>query len=363
MPFYSNAEMADMHFMYGCANGNALEACRLYAEAYPNRQIPSSRMFSKIHQRLRDNGKFGKITTDCGRPRSVSTPAAEEIILEDVHQNPGTSVRIIAAQEDISPATVWRVLKRQQLYPYHIQRVQALALPDYDARLALCRWFLRHQVRGPNFGANIIFTDEAGFTKDGIFNFHNSHHWSDENPHMILQARHQHRFSLNVWLGILGDRLLGPIFLPNRLNGDAYLDFLQNSLPQLLEEVPLNVRRDLWFMHDGAPAHFSLRVRQHLNETFLEKWIGRGGPVAWPPRSPDLNMLDFFLWGYLKSLVYAEPIRTLEELQQRVLHCCHTIRAQPGIFERVRNSFHRRCTSCIEMRGVILNTFFNIHLQ
>lgn len=31
-------------------------------------------------------------------------------------------------------------------------------------------------------------------------------------------------------------------------------------------------------------------------------WIGRGGPVLWPPRSPDLTHLDFFLWGYLKNL-------------------------------------------------------------
>ncbi|KAJ4428267.1 hypothetical protein ANN_24284 [Periplaneta americana] len=43
-------------------------------------------------------------------------------------------------------------------------------------------------------------------------------------------------------------------------------------------------------------THFSLDVRRHLNATFPGRWIGRDG-TAWPPRSPDLNPLDFYLWG------------------------------------------------------------------
>ena len=40
-------------------------------------------------------------------------------------------------------------------------------------------------------------------------------------------------------------------------------------------------------------------ARQFLNQHFANKRIGRGGPVAWPVRSSDLNPLDFHLWGYL----------------------------------------------------------------
>ncbi|CAH1378390.1 unnamed protein product, partial [Tenebrio molitor] len=39
-------------------------------------------------------------------------------------------------------------------------------------------------------------------------------------------------------------------------------------------------------------------VRNWLNENFSGRWIGRNGPVAWPARSPDLNLCDFFLSGY-----------------------------------------------------------------
>jgi hypothetical protein len=38
------------------------------------------------------------------------------------------------------------------------------------------------------------------------------------------------------------------------------------------------------------------------------RWIGRGGPIAWPPRSPDLTPLDIFLWGYVKNTVYQVKI-------------------------------------------------------
>jgi hypothetical protein len=74
----------------------------------------------------------------------------------------------------------------------------------------------------------------------------------------------------------------------------VYRHFLVNDLPVLFEHVPLH-QQHMWFMHDGTPPHYLRVVRQHLNRTFGEQWIGRGDPVNWPARSPDLNPLDFWL--------------------------------------------------------------------
>ncbi|GBN05042.1 hypothetical protein AVEN_123636-1 [Araneus ventricosus] len=52
-------------------------------------------------------------------------------------------------------------------------------------------------------------------------------------------------------------------------------------------------------------------VQQCIRDTFQQQVIGYGGCVEWPPRSPDLNSLDFFLWGYIKQLVYATLPPTL----------------------------------------------------
>jgi hypothetical protein len=32
------------------------------------------------------------------------------------------------------------------------------------------------------------------------------------------------------------------------------------------------------------------------------RWISRGGPITWPPRSPDLTQLIFFLWSMWRTL-------------------------------------------------------------
>ena len=119
--------------------------------------------------------------------------------------------------------------------------------------------------------------------------------------------------------------------------------FLQRVLPELLEDVPLAVRERIWIQHDGAPPHFSVDVRNHLNAVFPDRWIGRGGPIPWPARSPDLNPLDYFLWGYLKSLLFETPVETDMELVARVVAACDVIRNTPGIFVRVRPMSSLHC--------------------
>ena len=68
-----------------------------------------------------------------------------------------------------------------------------------------------------------------------------------------------------------------------------------------MEDVPLHVRMNIRMQQDGAPPHYSLFSRQVMNEILDEKWTGRGGPVAWPPRSPDLTSPDYFLWVLVKE--------------------------------------------------------------
>ncbi|XP_047101572.1 uncharacterized protein LOC124720308 [Schistocerca piceifrons] len=79
--------------------------------------------------------------------------------------------------------------------------------------------------------------------------------------------------------------------------------------------------------HDGAPPHCGIGVRELSEERLPGKWIGRRGPVEWPPRSPDLTPLDFYLWGHLKQIVYAESIRDLRHLGERMQHACDQIAA------------------------------------
>ena len=132
---YSFEHLADIHFVYGLADGNAYEAQRLYQLRFPNRRLPNVRTFSESHRHLREYGSFRTPRNNAGRPRQARNPVTEEQILNAIDDNPGLSTRQIARNLDVSHATVWRVLHENSLYPYHIQRVQALLPQDFPRRL------------------------------------------------------------------------------------------------------------------------------------------------------------------------------------------------------------------------------------
>ncbi|GFV44012.1 uncharacterized protein TNCV_3571331 [Trichonephila clavipes] len=73
--------------------------------------------------------------------------------------------------------------------------------------------------------------------------------------------------------------------------------------------------QELWFQQDGATCHTARATIDLLKDTFGDRLISRFGPVNWPPRSCDLTPLDYFLWGYVKSLVYADKPQTLDYLE------------------------------------------------
>jgi hypothetical protein len=104
-------------------------------------------------------------------------------------------------------------------------------------------------------------------------------------------------------------------------------------------------------MHDGAPAHFTLNVRHFLNVSYGPQWIGRGGPTAWPPRSPDLNSCDFYLWGYMKSMVYRTAVNTQDDLLNRIMLAAERIRNDQDELARVSRSLLRRANACIRANG------------
>ncbi|GFY21930.1 putative transposable element [Trichonephila clavipes] len=85
--------------------------------------------------------------------------------------------------------------------------------------------------------------------------------------------------------------------------------------------------QELWFQQDGATCHTARATIDLLKDTFGDRLISRFGPVNWPP-SCDLTLLDYFLWGYVKSLVYADKPQTLDHLEDNILRVIADIRPQ-----------------------------------
>lgn len=73
------------------------------------------------------------------------------------------------------------------------------------------------------------------------------------------------------WAGVIGTHIIGPFFHNQRLTGRIYLEFLENSLGVLLENIPLAIRQWMWFQHDGAPPHNTAQVRRYLDVSFPDR--------------------------------------------------------------------------------------------
>ncbi|GFV60027.1 heat shock 70kDa protein 8 [Trichonephila clavipes] len=124
--------------------------------------------------------------------------------------------------------------------------------------------------------------------------------------------------------------------------------------PRVDQNVPIPAstrsgRKELWFQQDGATCHTARATIDLLKDTFGDRLISRFGPVNWPPRSCDLTPLDYFLWGYVKSLVYADKPQTLDHLEDNTRRVIADIR--PQMLEKVIENWTSRLDYIRASRG------------
>ena len=131
--------------------------------------------------------------------------------------------------------------------------------------------------------------------------------------------------------------LLGHILYLSHLKCPRYLRFVEHVLPEFLEDVPLVVRQRMWLQHYGTLPDFNVDIRDYLIDILSDLWFGRRGEggIPWPARSRDLNLRDYFLWCYLKSLVCETTVKTDMELIVRIVAACDRIQNTRGTFWRV----------------------------
>lgn len=170
-----------------------------------------------------------------------------------------------------------------------------------------------------------------------------------------MEANTQYPRKVNVWAGIINNRIIGPYFFNETLNGEGYLEFSDNFLVPTLKRLfpdndnPNQIDRNIWYQQDGAPPHFAVEVREYLNGVFPNRWIGRRGAIEWPARSPDMTPLDYFLWGYLKSKVYVNRPNNIESLKIRIREEIELI--TPETIQDVVDNFQQRLYYCQETNG------------
>ncbi|GFW12840.1 putative transposable element [Trichonephila clavipes] len=193
--------------------------------------------------------------------------------------------------------------------------------------------------------------DEAHFWLNGYVNKQNCLIWSEANPQMYVETP-LHPEKLTVWCALWAGGIIGPYFFKNdeghnvTVNGDRYRAMITNYfIPELNNHDVQKLR----LQQDGATCHTARTTIDLLKDTFGDRLISRIGPVNWPPRSCDLTPLDYFLWGYVKSLVYADKPETLDHLEDNIRRVIAYIR--PQMLEKVIENWTSRLDYIRASRG------------
>lgn len=241
------------------------------------------------------------------------------------------------------------------LHPYKIQLTQELKVNDHRQRRLFAEWASERLEEDPTFGRKIIFSDEAHFWMNGFVNKQNCRIWSDANPQEVHQVA-MHPQKVTVWCGFWVGGVIGPYFFQNdggeaiTVNGDRYRTMITDFFWPRLNNMNMN---DMWFQQDGATCHTADATMNILRERFEGMVISRRGDVNWPPRSCDLTPLDYFLWGFLKSQVYANKPQSTDALKVNITQAISQI--QPDLCGRVIENWTTRVRATIRSRGGHLN--------
>ena len=249
----------------------------------------------------------------------------------------------------MTPRSVRRILHYHQ---YKIQIVQALNTRDYGARVRFCQEMLGLIGGDEDLVNNIWTSDEAHFHISGSVNKQNFRYWSQANPR-ALHEKPLYSQKVTVWCVMSASGIIGPYFIENEagnavtVNADRYVEMLQNFFtPQLARFL---VNENTLFQQDGAASHTARMSMKAVNALFPNRVVSGNGDITWPPRSPNLNPYDYFLWGYLKTEVFETKPRTIADLKQRFQDEVAAITVE--MLREVMNSFRSRLEECVRRNG------------
>lgn len=317
---------------------------------------PSTRLIAKWVEKFEETGSTLE-KPKSGRPRTSRTAENVDSVTQSIRDDPNLSIRKRAVALNVHRSSLCRILHKDlKLHPYKIQLVQELKPQDAGQRLDFVNQMIE---RFPTF-TNILFSDEAHFHLNGHVNKQNCRYWSATNP----KQKHQkplHSPKVTVWAAMSARGIIGPYFFEDgrgrtlTVNSERYVEMLDEFFVPQLQNFP-GYNQRTWFQQDGATSHTSNRSLPRVREIFPNKLISRRGDINWPPRSPDLTPMDFFLWGYVKSKVYANKPTSLAQLKENIRHEMAAItettcRAVIGNFSARLNECRER--KCLHLDDVI----------
>ena len=328
---------------------------RAFQRHFGVREAPGRKTVWRIVQKFRTDRNLHNLNKGrSGRHRGARTPENIEAVRLSATRSPKKSCRRRSQELSLSRMSIVRILKLDlKLFPHHIQVKHKLTTQDQRARVAMCNWFNDKMEEDEDWIDNVWFSDEAHFHLDGHVNSKNCVFWGTQPPQEVLQ-RPLHSSKVTAWCAMNSKTIIGPYWFEDAdgrtvtVNQENYRTVIRKFYASVRRRRGIVIDRQ-WFMQDGATPHTANATLELLRQKFGDRVISRRTDIPWAAHSPDLNPLDFFLWGYAKDNVYADNPQTLQDLKTAITRFIRAIPAD--MCKRVIGNFAVRLNECLNRRG------------
>ena len=254
-----------------------------------------------------------------GRPRNVRTPQRIKAVRARIRRNPRRSQRKMASQMGVSRSSIQRILKEDLgLTPYKRRKVHGLSTQQRRTRLERSKALLQ---RYDEFDVQrIVFSDEKLFVIEEHRNAQNDRVYAVAFEAIPERVRTVQRFqkpgSAMVWGAVSSRGKFPLVFVESgvKINAAYYLEeILEGCLKAEAQRV---FGQGQWtFQQDSAPAH-KAKVVQDWCRAQIPDFISSSESS---PSSPDLNPLDYSIWGIFEARVNAVQHRSVDSLKKHLL--------------------------------------------
>lgn len=185
------------------------EVCRIFNERHPIRPPISSSTVHRINKIFSETGAVSKNILRNNARRRIGN---EQVILDYFRNNPNTSLRVASLDLNLPRENIRRCLRKNKIKPFKPKFLHSLEEGDQEKRLEFCLWAQGEYLNNRRFLKCILFSDEATFTTNGTVSSQNTRFWATENPNWVINCKRQYSEKVNVWCGILNERIIGPFF-------------------------------------------------------------------------------------------------------------------------------------------------------
>ena len=285
------------------------------------------RRVNELRKALKETRDPRKVISRAPKAPMAARKARSQEFINNVRDimetTPDRSFRSIAKDLNVSDFTIRQCVNEDlRCKSYRLQTGQFLSEGMKNRRLEKSVKLLNKLKHPKDPDMLWFFSDEKNFCQDQMHNRQN-HCWVAMCPKDVPRVM-KTKFPATVMVfGVVsseGDVMPPHIFETGlRVNTDVYLEVMEQTVLPWIKTVTGD-RPWVW-QQDSAPCHVSNRSIRWLEENTYD-FVFKD---SWPPSSPDLNPMDYFVWGYLEAHTNRRAHTTKASLINSIKENCSSL--------------------------------------